>query len=311
VTESPPSISSRGPQTLSKPVLIVAVVGLFLFFIALLFPWDSLARRVAWEISTASGGHVTISTLAPAVTARGPVLRARDVVIEHRSIDRLQLSELQIAPRQLVGWLTGTPSVRVWAATELGEIDGVLSFGDSAGYVGNMSRIELARLPLRLDASGVKLAGQLDGTADITLDPKGTLGGRMTFHSTSLVVTSALLPVELAFTKAEGVIVILENGATRLEALRVEGEILEGDLSGEIGLAHHSQSPPIDLSVDVRILDPRLRQLAADAGIPISHDGQLKLRVQGTLDAPSFGEGLAPETTKARASQRARPPKSR
>jgi type II secretion system protein N len=179
------------------------------------------------------------------------------------------------------------------------------------GFVGTLSQIELARLPLRLDASDVKLAGQLDGTSDITLDPKGTLRGRMTFHSTSLVVTSGLLPSELAFDKVEGIIEILENGATRIEALRVEGETLEGDLSGEIGLAHHSQSPPIDLNVDLRILDPGLRQIASAAGVPISRDGQLKLRVLGTLDAPKFGAGAGPVTTKARESRRARTRKSR
>ena len=311
MTDSPPAISSREPQTFSKPVLVAAVVGLVLFFIVLLFPWDSLARRVAWEISTASGGHVTISTLAPAITTRGPVLRARNVVIEHPAVDHLRLSELEIAPRQFLGWLTGTPSLRVWTTTELGEIDGVLRLGESTGFVGNLSRVELARLPLRLDASDVNLDGQLDGTADITLDPAGTLRGRMTFHSTSLVVTSGLLPIALAFEKAEGVIVILESGATRIEALRVESEILEGDLSGEIGLAHHSQSPPIDLNVDLRILDPGLRQLAPAAGIPISDTGQLKLRVRGTLDAPDFGERAGPVTTKTRASRRARARNSR
>jgi type II secretion system protein N len=290
-------------------VLIAAIVGLVLFFTVLLFPWDSLARRVAWEISTASGGQVTISTLSPAITPRGPVLRAREVVIEHPALDRLRLSELEIAPRQLVGWLTGAPSLRIWTITELGQIDGVLGLGESMSFVGKLTGIELARLPLRLAASDVQLGGQLDGTADITLDPEGTLRGQMSFLSTSLVVTSGLLPTALSFEKAEGVVEILENGATRIKSLRLEGESLEGEISGEIGLSHHSQSPPIDLEVDLRVVDPGLRQLALAAGIPISRDGRLKLRVGGRLAAPDFGDGLgraANATPKTRASRHAR-----
>jgi hypothetical protein len=92
----------------------------------------------------------------------------------------------------------------------------------------------------------------------------------------------------IPFSHAEGVIVILENGATQIESVVFEGELVEGKLSGEIGLVHHSQAPPIDLEAEFRIVDPTLRQLAPGVGIPMSANGKLEVRISGTLDAPEI-----------------------
>jgi type II secretion system protein N len=275
-------------KTLSKSVGIPIVVVLILIFILLGFPWDSLARRVAAEISAASGSSVSIDTLAPALTPRGPVLRARDVVIEHPAVDRVRLLELEIAPRWSSSWFSGEPKLRVWADTELGLVDGVLELGSTSSFAGQVGQVELARLPLRLDASGIRLSGRIDADANIALAPNGTLSGRVAFSSPSLVVESNKLPMAIPFTHAEGVVVILENGATQIESVTLEGELLNGKLSGEIGLVHRSQAPPIDLSAEIRIVDATLRQLAPSAGIPMSPDGTIKLRLGGTLDAPEI-----------------------
>ena len=284
----------------SKRVVVPLAIGLIVIFTLLLFPWESLARRVAWEVSMASGGHVTISTLAPALTARGPVLRARDVLIEHPAVDRIRLSELEIAPRQILQWLRGSPSLRIWTTSDLGIIDGVLGLGTTSTFVGQVQQVELARLPLRLEASGVDLSGQLNGDADITLDPNGSLHGRMTFDSPSLVVRSQMLPMDIPFSKALGTIEILEDGSTRIESLTVEGDVLEGNLSGEIGLVHHSQSPPISLNVKMRIVDPGLRQLAPSAGIPVAANGEVNLQISGTFDAPRVVPNQAPANPEVR-----------
>lgn len=275
-------------KTLSKSVGIPIVVVLILIFILLGFPWDSLARRVAAEISAASGSSVSIDTLAPALTPRGPVLRARDVVIEHPAVDRVRLLELEIAPRWSSSWFSGEPKLRVWADTELGLVDGVLGLGSTSSFAGQVGQVELARLPLRLDASGIRLSGRIDADANVALAPNGTLSGRVAFSSPSLVVESNKLPMAIPFTHAEGVVVILENGATQIESVTLEGDLLNGKLSGEIGLVHRSQAPPIDLSAEIRIVDATLRQLAPSAGIPMSPDGTIKLRLGGTLDAPEI-----------------------
>lgn len=294
-----------------KRIVLPIAIGLILIFVLMLFPWESLARRVAWEVSVASGGQVTISTLAPALTARGPVLRASNVMIEHPAIDRVRLSELEIAPRRILQWLTGAPSLRIWTTSDLGIIDGILGLGATPSFVGKVDQIELARLPLRLEASGVDLSGLLGGEVDIMLDPNGTLRGRMTFDCESVVVASGMMPMAIPFSRAEGVIEILENGATRIESLTVQGDYLEGGLSGEIGLVHHSQSPPIDLNVKMRIIDPALRQLAPSAGIPVSGNGDIDFRVRGTLDVPRFVPNRAPANQEARAGRRSQSRKNR
>jgi type II secretion system protein N len=294
------------PKTLSKSVGIPIAVVLILIFILLGFPWDSLARRVAAEISAASGSSVSIDTLAPALTPRGPVLRARDVVIEHPAVDRVRLLELEIAPRWSSSWFSGEPKLRVWADTELGLVDGVLGLGSTSSFAGQVGQVELARLPLRLDASGLRLSGRIDADTNVALAPNGTLSGRVAFSSPSLVVESSKLPMAIPFTRAEGVVVILENGATQIESVTLEGDLLNGKLSGEIGLVHRSQAPPIDLDAEIRVVDATLRQLAPGAGIPMSPDGTIKMRLGGTLDAPEIDPQSVRNARRARQPSRNR-----
>ncbi|HEB91344.1 MAG TPA: type II secretion system protein GspN [Deltaproteobacteria bacterium] len=288
MTESNAAARPLSRGILPKRILVPIVVVLVLFFVALGFPWDSLARRVAWEISEASGSRVSIDELLPAWTARGPVLRARDVSIEHPALDHVRLSQLELAPRWSRSWLGGDPTLRIWAESDLGLVDGVLELGPTPGFVGRVREVELARVPLRLEASDVRISGRLDAETDVALDRQGTLHGRVDFSSPSLRIESDRLPMAIPFKRAEGTLEILENGATRIERAAFEGEIIEGELSGEIGLVHHSQPPPVDLDADARLLHPLLRQLAPGAGIPVGADGSVTVHVSGTLDTPAI-----------------------
>ena len=291
------SNAGRPATGLPRAIAIPLAALLFLIFLVLLFPWDSLGRRIAWEISRVSGARVDVPNLAPALTARGPVLRARDVTIEHPAVDRVRLSELEIAPRFSTSWLSGDPTLRIWARTGLGHVDGVLRLGGEPAYRGRVSEVEIERLPLRLDATDVRLAGRIEADADVALDPNGTLQGRVDFESANLMIQSAQLPLAIAFSAARGGIEILENGATRIDSVELEGDVVEGELSGEIGLVHRSQSPPLDMTGRLVIHDPTLRQLAPGAGLLLSAGGEAEIRVSGTVDAPRI-------TTVGRASQR-------
>lgn len=299
MTASNAAPTGSGRPTLPNAIGIPIVALLILIFVFVGFPWDSLARRVAYEMSRASGAEVSIVSLSPSISARGPVLRARDVVIEHPAVDRVHLRELEIAPRFSTSWFTGQAKLRVWADSDLGLVDGLLGIGSASSFTGDVRGVQLERLPLRTDASGVRLAGKLDATMDMNLAPNGTLAGRVEFESASLVVESDTLPIPLAFSRADGVIVILESGATQIETLNVEGALVEGQLSGEIGLVHRSQSPPVDLEARLRIVDPTLRGLAPGAGLPITPQGNVDVRVRGTLDAPRIERVAATARTAA------------
>ncbi len=280
------SNASRPSAGLPRAIAIPLAALLLLLFLVLLFPWDSLGRRIAWEISRVSGARVDVPNLAPAFTARGPVLRARGVTIEHPAVDRVLLRELEIAPRFSTSWLGGDPTLRVWAQTGLGDVDGVLRLGGEPAYRGRVSEVEIDRLPLRLDATGVRLSGRIEADADVALDPNGTLQGRVDFESPNLTIQSTQLPLAIPFTGARGGIEILESGATRIDSVVLEGEVVEGELSGEIGLVHRSQSPPLDMTGHLVIHDRTLRQLAPGAGLLLSPDGEADIRVSGTIDAP-------------------------
>lgn len=267
-------------------VLIPAAIVVIGLFIALLFPWDAVARRLAFEIGAASGARVSLDDLSPAWTKRGPVLRASSVVIEHPSVQRLRVSTMEVAPRFGASWLKGEPRLRVFADSELGVVDGVLVLGRAPAFDGKVKRVAIERLPLRLAAAGMKVAGELGAKADVALDPGGTLRGRVEFDSPSLRFESGLIPRPLVFSRASGSLSILENGATRIEQLALEGDQVRGTLSGEIGLVHRSQPPPLDLQADLEIVDPQLRTLASAAGLPVGPDGRASVSIQGTAALP-------------------------
>jgi len=261
---------------------------LTLVFIALLFPWDTVARRLAFEIGAASGARVLFGELAPAWTARGPVLRARGVEIEHPSVQRLQISDLEVAPRFSGSWLRGAPRLRVYADSGLGIVDGILLLGPEPAFDGEVRRVVIERLPLRLGAAGVRVTGELGAVADVALDPGGTLRGRVDFDSTSLRIEAPLIPMPLVFTRATGRLSILETGATRIDTTTLEGDQLRGTLEGEIGLVHRSQPPPLDLRAELEVVDPELRALAEAASLPVGADGKASLQIRGTAALPEL-----------------------
>jgi type II secretion system protein N len=268
--------------------MLPAALILIAIFVALLFPWDSVGRRIGHEISMASGSQVSIGRLSPALTGRGPVLTAEEVIVQHPAVDRVRIARLEIAPRLSTSWFGAEPTLRFWADSELAVIDGVLQLGESPKFVGQVSRIEIEKLPLRLEASGLELSGQLSADADVALDPRGVLTGRVQFESPALLVQSDRLPIAIPFTRAAGIIEMLPTGATQIEILTLEGNVVGGELSGEISMAHRSQSPPIDLTTRIQIVQPELRSLAPGAGITLSKSGEASLRVRGTIDAPEI-----------------------
>jgi len=288
VADSNSLTSSGSNGFLPRAITIPLAALLTLIFIALLFPWDAVGRRIAWEISRVSGAVVNVTDLSPGLSGRGPVLRATDVTIEHPAVDRVRLSALEIAPRFSMSWFGGNPTLRIWGESNLGNIDGVLRLGREPAYVGHVSEVELARLPLRLRESDLQLSGLLDAEADVALDPGGTLGGRVDFESPSLRVQSGLLPIPLEFSSASGTIELLESGATKITNVRLDGPTVQGEIDGEVGLVHRSQSPPLAMTARVRILDATLRQLAPSAGLRLDAQGEARLQISGTADAPKL-----------------------
>jgi type II secretion system protein N len=274
----------RIPLYAAIPLALLLTIG----FIALLFPWDAVARRLAFEIGAASGARIEFGALGPAWTARGPVLRARDVSIEHPSVQQLRVVALEVAPRFSTSWLGGRPRLRIYADSGLGVVDGVLVLGDAPAFDGRVERVAIERLPLRLEAAGVRVAGELGAIADVALDPGGTLRGRIEFDSPSLRIEAALIPKPLLFRRATGVLSILENGATRIESVKLEGDQVRGTLDGEIGLVHRSQPPPLALQADLEILDAELLALAQAARLPIGPDGRAALQIGGTAALPQL-----------------------
>jgi len=272
------------PTLVAVPLAILLIV----VFVAILFPWDSVARRISHEIATATGSKISIGKLRPSISARGPVLVAHDVVIEHPAVDRVHVTMLEIAPRFSTSWFGAEPTLRVWADSALALIDGKLRLGSSSSFVGHVSRVQIEELPLRLDASGFGIFGRVEADADVALDPRGILTGRIEFESPDLTIQSDRLPLAIPFTHAGGVVEMLPNGTTRIVSFEFDGHVLKGELSGEIAMAHRSQSPPIDLETTIQVVDPGLRALAPSAGISFSRDGRAKLRLRGTLDAPEL-----------------------
>ena len=113
------SASGSGSARLTRFALVPACLLVTLLFTALLFPWEAVGRRVAWEINRVSAADVEMRDISPALTARGPVLRARDLVVDHPAVERVRLAELELAPRFSTSWFSGEPTIRVWAETSL------------------------------------------------------------------------------------------------------------------------------------------------------------------------------------------------
>ncbi len=265
-----------------------AFVLLTFFFIFLGFPYEKLAENLLSRVQRESGVRLEIVSLSPHIGLAGPGLEVRHLKAFPAGGGPIAIDRLLLRPVWSWSWFSGAPTLYVEIDSARGGIDGRVRMGDEPGFRGSLRDVDLAALPLEDWLDGIRLAGRLAGSADLTLRDGGVEGSfRPEVSDGSLSLPS--FPIALPFQQLRMSLRLGGDALVRFEQAALEGPVLDAEVvgsiapgRGELGLT----AAPIDLELRLRVRDPAARAALQGLGVRTSRDGAATIRIGGTTSAP-------------------------
>lgn len=273
----------RLPGGVRWVLLPLACLLLFLVFSHLQFPYERFREPAGRQLAEATGAQVEIAELAGGVGLAGPRLVARSVALRWPDGASLALDRAWIRPAWSLSWLRGNPAMHLSAEGPIGRAALALWPGPPTQIEGELSSLQLGRLPLGALAGELPVEGLLDAELALTDGSRG-LHGRVRFEARDGSLAAPELPVAIPYDSLRGALTRGEDGAVEVESLELEGPLLTLSAQGRVGAAPSLRNAPLDLDVEVVSVDPQIASALRPYGIRPDGGGRLALR--GTLGAP-------------------------
>jgi len=285
-------VATLGRDAAMRPLGIVGVslacVALTLCFLALGFPYDQLAERLASELESGTGLRVRYASVDPYVSLRGPGLEARDAVLEAPQAAPLAFERMRLRPAWSLAWLRLTPAFHLDGTGPAGSLAGVVTLGSRAGFEGDLAGVDLNQLPVRALWPGATLSGTLDARVAVHRGnplPEGEI--ELAAREGNLAAPG--LGLAIPFDELTGKLDLGDGAYVRVRSLRSSSPLFSADADGEIAAAPSFAEAPLDLRVQIQA-DPRFGPLLRRLGLGSAEDGRTNLRLQGTASAPQVRE---------------------
>jgi len=256
-------------------------------FFVVRFPVDRFRGALVEQLAAATGADATIGALSARPGLGGLTLVAAPVSLGWPGGARVELERAAVRPAWSPSWLRGRPALHVALQARVGSLAGTFWPAEPLAFDGELDDVALAELPpeILVLAEGVALTGRLD--ADVVLEQRdGRLAGELELEVADGSFSAPGSPVAVPFEALEADLDFADTGAIAVRTLRLEGPMVSGEASGEIGAAPSLEGAPLSLTGELRVTDPSLRGMLEPLGITPDPEGRAKLRVGGTLVEP-------------------------
>ncbi len=259
--------------------------ALILFFTVLQFPWQRLRPWIVTQLSHATGAEVELDGLELGLSLRGPVADLAGVRVRHPGSPMIALDTARVGPAFSTSWLSGDPALAIdlWVAG--GAIVGTVWTGDALGFAGRFEGIDPAALPLPLGTGPTPIDGVISGRADV-VQVGGRWAGAVHLESRSGSLALPGLPLALPFDVLGVDLDLGEDGSVRVSDGRLDGPMASFDVSGSIGPGPQLAQSPLALDVQLRGVQPALREPLRGQGIVLDGTGSARIRLEGTPSRP-------------------------
>jgi type II secretion system protein N len=257
------------------------------FFFAVRFPYDRFREGLVAQLRAATGAEVQMGALSGGLGLGGITLVAEPVSIRWPGGMVLALDRAALRPAWSYSWLLGKPAVHVDLRAPVGRLDGTLWPAPPLAFEGSLHELVLEQLPPEVlaAAQGFAVTGRLDADADLAA-ADGALGGELSLDVREGALSAPGSPISIPFDRLRAELALEPGGAVRLDSASLEGPMVGGSAKGQLGLTADPTESPIDLEVDMTVVDPSLRSTLAPLGVRIGPDGKAKLQLRGTLGSP-------------------------
>ena len=276
-------------------VVISILLGIFLFilFLYIGFPYETLKRRIIEELEVKTPFLYKIEEVRP-YPLSGLTFKNVDIyaLVGSERVKVLGVERFRVTV-SLLPLLWRKVSLRLWGKVLGGTVEGGIYERGGQGELTLLERdVKLQRIHILRDVVGVEMAGILNGKTIFTLGGGGISkqSGTAEFTISEAMLNRLPLPgiAPLRVGRIQGSIE-LKRGNVFIKRLDFTGGDLNGKVLGNISLNPHFYQSRLDLRITIKPsaeFDPRYRAILSLLGRQGQTEGSYAFSLRGTLLQP-------------------------
>jgi len=287
------AIQMKGKKAFHVVIFILLGIFLFILFLLIGFPYESLKRRIIGELEAKTPFHYEIEKARPyplwGLTFKNAVIYAS---VDSKKIKVLGVERIRITV-SLLPLLWRKISLRLWGKILGGTMEGRFSKRREQGELTLLGRdVNLQQIHILRDVVGVEMVGILEGKTMFTLG-----GGDISKQSGSaeFVISEGILskfplpgiaPLRVGRIQCN---IELKRGNVIIKHLAFTGGDFEGKVLGNIFLNSHFSQSRLNLRITIEAsakFDPRHRMLLSLLGREGQAKGSYAFSLRGTVGRP-------------------------
>ena len=273
----------------------IYIICAALFFLYALFPSDMVKEYLAdWVHQTHPNLAIKMGRVRPIIP---PGLKLYDVSVYHRGQRIAELEDLKIAP-DILSLLSATTHLNFKGDGYGGILKGGIDIsGDSpqrdvvVGAV--LAGIQVSRIEALKSLTAYKISGNLNATLTFRPNmPAEALTGNLTLTKGQIEFSAPIMKQDsINFDTIEAEL-IFNGSSLTIKHCRIDGNLLDADVSGSIKLAGRSASKILDLSGPVKPHETLLGKMGQNVSELIERrnlqNQGIAFKIKGPLDSPNY-----------------------
>lgn len=287
------TIGIKGKKAFHAVIFVLIVMLLFIIFLHIGFPYESLKMRIIEELETKTPFLYEIEEVIPyplvGLTLKNVVIYS---MVGPKKIKVMGVERFRVAI-SLLQLLRGKVYLRLWGEILGGIVEGGASKRGGQGEIRLSGRdINLRRIHILSDVVGVEMAGIMEGKTELTLSEGGiskqsgvaefTISGAML----SRLPLPGLAPLRVGLIQGS---TELRGGSAIIKRLAFSGGDFNGEVLGSIFLNPKISQSTLNLRVTIRPsgkFDPKHRMLISLFGRRGQTENIYSFSLRGTLGSP-------------------------
>jgi type II secretion system protein N len=273
----------------------IYIICAALFFFYALFPSDTVKEYLADRIhQTHPGLTVKMGRVRPAFP---PGLKLYDVSVYHLGLPVAELEDLKIVP-DILSLFSATTHLTFkgdgYGGILKGDIDIIRNSAGRDVVVGaDLAGVQVDRIDSLRSLTSHKISGNLNATLTFKANvPNEALTGNLTLTKGQIEFSAPIMKqTAIAFDTIEAEL-LFDGGSLTIKRSRLEGNLLDADVSGSIKFAGRSARKILDLSGTVNPHETLLVKLGQNVSELIKsrnlQNQGIAFKIKGPLDSPSY-----------------------
>lgn len=287
------AVQMKGKRVLHAVIFILLGVFLFIFFLYIGFPYETLERRIIGELEAKTPFRYEIEEVRPhllsGLTFKNVVISA---LVDSKKVEVIGIERFRIT-LSLLPLLWRKVSLRLWGEVLDGTVEGEFSKNGGGGELTLLGRdVNLQRIHVLRGVMGMEMAGILKGKTTIVFREEDLSGqsGSAEFEISGAMLSVLSLPgiAPLRVGRIKGSIE-LERGKIIIKRLTSSGGDLNGQVLGNILINSHLPQSRLNLRITVKPsakFDPRYQVLLSLFDRQGKVKGIYPFSLRGTLLQP-------------------------